>query len=281
MAQRTFQECGKDGRSVLGMLTVQVERDPKTGATAVKSVAPMPTPVSGPPATTVFDDGRKSIHAVGGSDCNPSTEELGQILSVVDGVGMQVMLGEATVTSNESEPRTAEANGVPVKGIQVPVNQPVSGENCVQLDSPKRLNCEEKMTTEVSGVSTRFEEDANVMVVRDTAGKEVTMEDRDLEQSPVTLMFLGYTDSTTAQEKPDMLVAERVIIAEDGEECSVADKEAAKEGESEMYPDIPLKENDQTSQIQEDNANQESSSPTVEERKGPSKPKTCQCCSVM
>ncbi|XP_077414514.1 uncharacterized protein LOC144044156 [Vanacampus margaritifer] len=283
MAQRTFQECGKDGRSVLGMLTVQVERDPKTGATVVKSVAPKPTPASGPPATTVFDDGRKSIHAVGGSDCHPSTEELEQILSVVDGVGMQVMLDEVTITSNEAEPElvNAEANGVPVKKIQALVNQSVSGENCMQLDSPRRPNFEEKMTTEVNGASVRFEEDSNVMVVRDTAGKEVTMEDCDLEESPVTLVFLGYTDSTTAQEEPDMLVAERVIITEDGEECSMADKKAGKESESEMYPDIPLKGNDQRAQVQEDKANQESSSPTVEEQKGPLKRKTCQCCSVM
>ncbi|XP_061160000.1 paralemmin-1-like [Syngnathus typhle] len=269
MAQRTFQESGEDGRSVLGMLTVQVERDPKTGATVVKSVSPMSTPASGPLASAVFDDGRKSIHAVGGSGCNPSTEELGQILSIVDGVGMQVMLDEVTVTN-------AEANGIPVKQIQVPVNQE-SKEKRVKFDSPQRP--EDKMTTDVSRPSMTFEENPNVMVVSDATGNEVTMEDCDLEESPVTLVFLGYTDSTTTQENPDMLIAERVIIAEDGEEHSVADKETGKENE--MYQDVPLKGKDQRSQIQEDNATKESSSPNVEGRKGPSKHKSCQCCSVM
>ncbi|XP_019749018.1 paralemmin-2-like [Hippocampus comes] len=280
MAQRQFQESGKDGRSVLGMLTVQVERDPKTGATVVKSVAPTSTPDSRPPASAVFDDGRKSIHAVGGSGCNPSTEELGQILSAVDGVGMQVMLDEVTVTLDEAA--DAGASGGPFKQIQAPVNQSAAKENRMRLESPGRPNSEDKMTREVSRLSVRGEEDANATVVRDTAGKEVTMEDHVLEESPITLLFLGYADSTTAQENPDMLVAERVMIADDGEEPRVADREAGEKSESEMDQGIPQKGKDQTSQVREDHANQEPSCPpTVEERKGPSKHKTCHCCSVM
>ncbi|TMS15525.1 Palmdelphin [Larimichthys crocea] len=62
MAQRMFHESGQDGRSVLGTVAVQVERDPKTGATVVRSVAPVSAPAGAPMATTVFDDGRKSIH---------------------------------------------------------------------------------------------------------------------------------------------------------------------------------------------------------------------------
>ncbi|XP_061555964.1 uncharacterized protein LOC133414548 [Phycodurus eques] len=283
MAQRMLQESEKDGRSVLGMLTVQVERDPKTGATVGKSVAPMSTPASGTMAITVFDDSRKSIRAVDGSGYHPSPEELAKILSVIDGVGMQVMLDEVTVTPNEAEPQlvNTEVNRVPVKEMKAHVNQPGSKENYMPLNSHTSPNSEAQLTTEVTSSSMRLEEDANVMVVRDTAGKEVTMEDRDLEESPITLVFLGYTDSTNTQEDSNMLTAERVIITEDGEEHSATDQEVGKESQSEMYQDIPLKEKDQTSQVQEDHANKESSSPAVEERKGPSKHKTCQCCSVM
>lgn len=262
------------------MLTVQVERDPKTGATVVKSVAPTSTPDSRPPASAVFDDGRKSIHAVGGSGCHPSTEELGQILSAVDGVGMQVMLDEVTLTLKEADPKTAdaEASRGPFKQIQAPVNQSAAKENRMRLENPGRPNSEDKMTTEVSRLSVRGEEDANATVVRDTAGKEVTVEDRVLEESPITLLFLGYADSTTARENPDMLIAERVMIADDGEESCVANPD---ESGCEMDQGIPQKGKDQTSQVQEDHAHKEPPRPTVEERKGPSKHKTCHCCSVM
>ncbi|KAG7216125.1 hypothetical protein INR49_021806 [Caranx melampygus] len=60
----------------------------------------MSTPADAPNITTVFDDGRKSIHAVGGTGCQPSSEELGQILSVIDGVGMTALLDEVTVVPN-------------------------------------------------------------------------------------------------------------------------------------------------------------------------------------
>ncbi|XP_051904791.1 paralemmin-2-like [Hippocampus zosterae] len=261
MAQRQVQESGKDGRSVLGMLTVQVERDPKTGASVVKSVAPASAPDSRPPASAIFDG-------------DPSTEELGQIFSAADGVGMRAMLDEVTVTLNEADPETAdaEAGGGPFKPIQAPVNRSAAKEN------PGRPESEDKMTREVSRLSARGEERANATVVRDAAGKEVTVEDRVLEQSPITLVFLGYADSTAAQETPDMLIAERVLIADDGEEPRVANPE---ESESEMDRGAPQMGKDQTSQVQEDHAHREASSATVEERKGPSKRKTCHCCSVM
>uniref|UniRef100_A0A672GH39 Paralemmin n=1 Tax=Salarias fasciatus TaxID=181472 RepID=A0A672GH39_SALFA len=90
---------------------VQVERDPKTGATVVRSVAPVSAPAGGPNATTVFDDGRKSIHALGGSAAQPSTEELGQILSAIDGVGMKVLLEEVAVTPNKAEAKSEDERG--------------------------------------------------------------------------------------------------------------------------------------------------------------------------
>ncbi|XP_077590436.1 uncharacterized protein LOC144208454 isoform X1 [Stigmatopora nigra] len=280
MAQRMFQESGKDGRSVLGMLTVQVERDPKTGAAVVKSIAPMSKPVSESLATTVFDDGRRSIHAVSELGLRPSTEELGQILNIVDDVGMQVMLDEVTVTPNVTGLQLdhAEADSVPVKKIQASVNPSMSKENHLPLQSPRAPNSDANLTKEVSSANMRFENDTNIMVVSDTSGKEVTMVDQDLKESPVTLMFLGYTDSTTTQEDPNMLTAERVIISQDGEEHSVADQEVGKESPSDMQCNISLEKNVQTPP---ENADKKSSSPAIEDGKSPSKHKTCQCCSVM
>ncbi|XP_054615628.1 paralemmin-2-like isoform X2 [Dunckerocampus dactyliophorus] len=272
---------------VLGMVAVQVEKDPKTGATVVRSVAPMSTETSAPPATTVFDDGRKSIHAVAGSGCQPSTEELGQILSVVDGVGMRVVLDEVPVTPNEAEYKMvhAEANRIPFGGMQCFPAQGMSKKNYMQFDSSRSPNSDAKLGIEVTCESMGAE-DVNTMVVRDATGKEVNMEDRNLEENPVTLVFLGYTNST--QEMQDMLTAERVIITEDGDEHmlgpqstlhSGTDQEVGTEGE--MQQNIPLKENDQTAQAQEDNADKESSSTHAKEEKSQSKRKTCQCCSVM
>uniref|UniRef100_A0A665VYX5 Uncharacterized protein n=1 Tax=Echeneis naucrates TaxID=173247 RepID=A0A665VYX5_ECHNA len=212
--------------SVLGMLAVQVERDPKTGATVVTSVAPMATPADHPNATTVFDDGRKSIHAVGGTGCQPSTEELGQILSAIDGVGMKALIEHCAVRHEEDK-----------------------------------------------------QEERRVTALRDIEGAVETIEDQQLEEGPVTLLFLGYADATTSlgesqEDGEGMLTVERVIITEDGEEhvigpdTSALCKEAAQEARKE-------------SQAEGDKEQHNSSPPTRASGEESSKHKTCQCCSVM
>ncbi|KAL2101076.1 hypothetical protein ACEWY4_002837 [Coilia grayii] len=95
---RPIQNGGED-RSVLGMLEVRVEKDLRTGATVIKSVAPL-LAVDTPPDGTasermVFDDGRKSIRAVSASPseaAQPSAEELGQVLHTLAEVGVPVLL---------------------------------------------------------------------------------------------------------------------------------------------------------------------------------------------
>ncbi|XP_061741531.1 paralemmin-1-like [Nerophis ophidion] len=254
MAQMTLHQSGQDGRSVLGMVAVQVERDPKTGTTVVRSVAPVSTEIGAPLAETVFDDGRKSIHAVAGPGCPPSTEELGQILSAVDGVGMKVMLDEVTVT-----PKKAESQRIPADAHRTPVGE---------------TQCVISKDRESTGT-----EDVNATVVPDPTVKELNMEDRDLEESPITLVFLGYTSES--QQEPDMLTAERVLITEDGDEQILgqqSEQEAVKG--SNMRQNIPPKEKDPTARVQEDNG-EESSPINTKEGKAPSKRKTCQCCSVM
>lgn len=224
------------------MLSVQVERDPKTGATVVRSVAPVSSPSGAPAATTIFDDGRRSIHAVGGAGDQPSSEELGQILSAIDGVGMKVLLDQATPTQAQEEAARAEP--------------------------PVKTGC---APGEIRGGEQKVG-NGNTMVVQDMDGKEVSITDRNMEDGPVTLLFLGYDDGASNQEDDQggcggMLTAERVIITEDGE--VIAPEETQEEDppsstpqpDSELNPDRPKP-------------------PSAEHRVAPKRNK-CQCCSVM
>ncbi|XP_068593139.1 paralemmin-1-like isoform X2 [Cebidichthys violaceus] len=293
MAQRTFHESGQEGRSVLGMLAVQVERDPKTGATVVRSVAPVSSPAGAPTATTVFDDGRKSIHAVGGSGSQPSTEELGQILSFVDGVGMKVLLDEVALTPNqeEMEMERVDASRAP-KGqvVSFSTRRLVSKEDDTQLDSSRSDDLEAEPGIEECSASMGQEEDnkedGSIMAVRDIAGEVGNVEDLRLEEGPVTLVFLGYTDGDQGGGQEDhegMLTAERVIITEEGEEHVLGPETSAspQEGkESRLFHDVPLDGTGAGVEVQGQNGDdgrQNSSSPS----KATSKRKTCRCCSVM
>ncbi|XP_064170225.1 retinitis pigmentosa 1-like 1 protein [Anguilla rostrata] len=113
---------GQEGRSVLGVVELQVERDLKTGATVILSVAPVAPGQTGAPGETVFDDGCRSVQAVGGVGATPSPEELGQILDVLKGAGLQALLGETQLIPNGREEREeqevqdtrAEENGLEV-----------------------------------------------------------------------------------------------------------------------------------------------------------------------
>lgn len=142
-----------------------------------------------------------------------------------------------------------------------------------------------------------------MMVAGDMAGRVDNIEDQRLEEGPVTLVFLGYTDDTTSEgmclgqeEHEGMLTAERVIITEDGEELAiepqatqatldnVADQEEKKESKEEAFQDVPLDGNGAGVKVQGDkgdNGLHKSSSPSIAEVEGTPKRKTCQCCSVM
>ncbi|TKS92446.1 hypothetical protein D9C73_025352 [Collichthys lucidus] len=302
MAQRMFHESGQDGRSVLGTVAVQVERDPKTGATVVRSVAPVSAPAGAPMATTVFDDGRKSIHAVGGVGGQPSTEELGQILSVIDGVGMKVLLDEVTISPNRAETKieNADANRAPEgKVLSFSTHHAMSEEGSTQLDISRSYDMKAELGIEDCAASMGNkddkQEDRSTLVLRDVAGEVVNVEDPSLEDGPVTLVFLGYADSTDDQgqdqEDQGMLTVERVIITDDGEELVVgpetsASPQAEKESQDqEVFQDVPL-EGDGAAGVKAqpeegDKGLHNSSLPTIGEGGGTSKRKTCKCCSVM
>ncbi|XP_070836748.1 paralemmin-1-like [Chaetodon trifascialis] len=302
MAQRMLHESGQDGRSVLGTLAVQVERDPRTGATVIRSVAPLSTPAGAPMTTAVFDDGRKSIHAVGGVGGQPSTEELGQILSVIDGVGMKVLLDEVTVTPNKAETKTedADASRAPEgKVLSFSTHHSISEEDNKQFDSSRSHDLETELGIEDCAVSMGKEEDKKedrgITVVRDIAGEVGNVKDQSLEEGPVTLLFLGYTDSTTEQghgedEDEGMLTVERVMITEDGEELVLgpeasASPQTGKESQDQVFQDIPLEGNVEAGvKVQGEEGDKglhNSSLPSAAEGGSTSKRKTCQCCSVM
>ncbi|XP_047183843.1 paralemmin-2-like isoform X1 [Scophthalmus maximus] len=301
MEKRMFHESGQEGRSVLGMLAVQVERDPKTGATVVRSVAPVSTPAGAARDNTVFDDGRKSIHTVGGSGGQPSTEELGQILSVIDGVGMEALLDEVTVMPIEAN--NVEASGPLKENLSLSTHQATSNGKNILLDSSRRYDLEAELSIEDNAVSVGNEKDkkdnTSIMVVRDMVVDNVEVQR--LEEGPVTLLFLGYTDATpdpgSGQEGDEgMITVERVIITEDGEEYVVGpetsasppstsnkepEQEAGKESQ-EVFQDIPLDGARVKVQDEEgDKGLHKSSSPSVAAAEGTSQHKTCQCCSVM
>ncbi|XP_023129233.2 paralemmin-2-like [Amphiprion ocellaris] len=301
MAQRMFHESGEDGRSVLGMLAVQVERDPKTGATVVRSVSPVSAPAGVPKAITVFDDGRKSIHAIGGPAGQPSPEELGQILNVIDGVGMKVLLEEVTVVPNAEEIRSDAVEDNSDAEEKAPsfadMSEEDDGDN-EQSDSSISDHEEAELTIEKCTLEEGNTDEETLMVVQTNAERVDHIEDERLEKGPVTLMFLGYTDATTGQEDQEgEITVERVIITEDGEEHvigpetsaplqspldQVEEQDAGKEDE--VLQDIPLDENGAGVKVQAEEGDAKldiSPSPSKTEGDDTPKRKTCQCCSVM
>ncbi|XP_041833131.1 uncharacterized protein LOC121634518 [Melanotaenia boesemani] len=278
MAHMMFQDSGQEGRSVLGMLEVQVDRDPKTGATIVRSVAPVSTPADAPKATTVFDDGRKSIHTVGGLEGQPSSDELSQILSAIDGVGMKVLLDEVTVTPNNAGMKTEETSSYPEEKFLPLTAYNVTSVNNIQSNSSGSSYMKAEVKTETCAVRVGNTDDKTMMVVRDAAEKGDNM-----EENPVTLLFLGYTDdaSSSQEENEGMLTVERVLITEDGEEHVLGAEMSAS-------PQSPL------TQGAEPENGEESKDKTLipvdgnearvkdEIEKGDKgKCKACHCCSVM
>ncbi|KAK7940172.1 hypothetical protein WMY93_003498 [Mugilogobius chulae] len=295
MAQRMYHESGQDGRSVLGMLAVQVEKDPKTGATIVRSV----TPVSGGPGaqttSTIFDDGRKSIHAVGNSTAQPSSEELGQILKVIDGVGMTALLDDVSITPTRETAKVQDTKRGQGKGIYS--NQPLSSVSNAKDPYSKEKSRIENVPKTIAATEVRQK-----TLVTDSSHKVEATESEMLCEGPVTLMFMGYTDGRTdgeasgAEEPQGMLTAERVIITDDGEELMIGQdsaapahkptddkagqKKAPKEVKS-VFQDVPLEgKSEEGPKTEEDGENGQQTSESLEGQEKP-KRKSCQCCTVM
>lgn len=269
-----------------------MERDPKTGVTVVRSVAPVATPPGGTPmAATVFDDGRKSIHAVGGAGVQPSSEELGQILSVIDGVGMKVLLDEVAVTPNKAEIKIEgpDDNRAPKgTGLSLSTRYDVSEEDNAQLHSSASYSLEAE-----AGIEDKedIKEDRGVIMVGDIAEEIGNVGDRSLEENPVTLVFLGYADSTNEQghdqDEQGVIKVERVMITDEGVEHVIGDEAPAApqaEKESQVFQDVPLEGNGEAVdgvKAQVDGGQEGTHNSSPQEKGDASKRKTCQCCSVM
>ncbi|XP_054892073.1 paralemmin-1-like [Poeciliopsis prolifica] len=290
MAQRMPHDAaGQDGRSVLGMLAVQVERDPRTGATVIKSVAPISSPPAAPTSTTIFDDGRKSIHTVGGSVDEPSTEELGEILTIIDDVGMTVLLDDVAATPNKTEITTGNGERNKSQGHVLNFITPngTSKEDYAQLDNSGYKREVERMK---ECTSVRIPDKETKIVTKDITEILENMEGQSLEEDPVTLVFLGYTDASPEEDHNDedyegMLTAERVIITEYGEEHVVepgaaaslqspsatkGEQETQKKTQDTTLQDVPLNDDDAEPQTQREDG--------VE---NDGRRKKCRCCSVM
>ncbi|KAM4716962.1 uncharacterized protein FYW61_017189 isoform 1-T4 [Anableps anableps] len=286
MAQRiSHEDGGQDGRSVLGMLAIQVERDPKTGVTIVKSVAPISSPTGAPTSTTIFDDGRKSIHTIGSLVGEPSTEELGEILTVINDVGMTVLLDEVAVTPNKTEMTTGNVESNKNQEDNIPNG--TTNEDHTQIYSSGYKQEAEKIK---QCVSVRTPDHKTKIVTKDTTETQENTEGQSLEEDPVTLVFLGYTDATPEEDRNDedyegMLTAERVIITEDGEEHVVEpgtstslqspsankrEQETDKNTRDTTLQDVSLNDNEAEPETQRENS--------VE---NVGRQKKCQCCSVM
>lgn len=285
--------------TVLGTLAVQIERDPKTGNTIVTSVTPVSTADGAPTTTTLFDDGRKSIHAVGAQGNQPSTEELGQILSVIDGIGMEMVLDNVTVSPSRAEAKQEQWGSKRVtesKGLHVTNYITSSGEGSKQVDS---YNSDTKMLKASCASSTDNKadkkEDRSIVTLEDIARETGHAQVQSLEHDPVTLVFMGYRDSISGKGHKDdvdegMLTAERVMITDDGEEYVLGQEtlpKTEKEARTPVPPDNgPEKNGAAHVKVQEEEdvkAPSESASTKIEKQRpdGTFKCKKCQCCVVM
>ncbi|KAG5832842.1 hypothetical protein ANANG_G00295490 [Anguilla anguilla] len=199
---------GQEGRSVLGVVELQVERDLKTGATVILSVAPVAPGQTGAPGETVFDDGCRSVQAVGGVGATPSPEELGQILDVLKGAGLQALLGETQLIPNGREEREE-------RGEEQEVQDTRAEENGLEVDTDAGGNIthsalQQEVMYHTSGPPEKWE------------GHQLGGEGQDTEAEgsgdPVTMTTEAEGGRARGGGYGEIIHAERVIITDEGDE---------------------------------------------------------------
>ncbi|XP_048870108.1 LOW QUALITY PROTEIN: paralemmin-3 [Brienomyrus brachyistius] len=197
--QRTAVQNGQEDRAVLGVVEVQVEKDLRTGATVIKSVAPVDPGEAVCSGEKVFDDGSKSVHTtVGAAGSQPSPEELGLILNALGGVGAPV---EAKVIVNGRKEGGEEACSLPL---------------------------EENGSDVAHGAASQLAPSEETARVKGTPKNELPGAEG--EEGVITMTFLGYTETEPGQglngeDMGEIIRAERVIIMDDGEEQADVEKE--------------------------------------------------------
>lgn len=271
---------------------MQIERDPKTGNTTITSVTPVSTADGAPTTTTLFDDGRKSIHAVGAHGNQPSTEELGQILSMIDGIGMEMVLDNVSVLPNrpEGSNRAADSKGLHVASLMsssAGPSQQVASCTSYQFDSEVSRSSRASAT---DNKAEKTQADRSIVTLEDIARETGQAQVQSLERDPVTLVFMGYRDSVSDRGRGDeveggMLTAERVMITDDGEEY-VLGQEALANAQKDANAPVSEENGAARAEVQGGDAAKvpsESASPR-KEKPGPggsSRCRKCQCCVVM
>ncbi|XP_037400489.1 paralemmin-2-like isoform X2 [Pygocentrus nattereri] len=188
-------------RSVLGVLEIQVERDPKTGATTIKSMAPLSSAALDATGQAVFDDGRRTVHAVGELEGSQHSEaELSQILNAISDVGMQTILDGVAITCNKEQEEQKEKKaqtGEP----EFEQSSEDAGEPTDLIHDPLQ---QEKQQHCSSAVSKLEEEEGGLNERRDVVAEE----ERD-KGKVQTGSGLGYED------EGGLLKVEQIFIASD------------------------------------------------------------------
>lgn len=224
---------GQLERSGLEVMEIQVERDPKTGATTIKSMAPELAPVPVPAAAldptgeAVFDDGRGTVQAVGNTEnIQHSEKELTQIPNAITEVGMKTGLdGDVRIICDEEledEKEIKEETRDPDVETGDPEVVEHSTEDLQKTTDPTHDSQQQDKTPEkeVEPEDVR----GNDMDVREAKVQQEEEGDEEWEMvncrpeeglDPMVLSFLGFTQ-VQAEDQGAVLKAEQVLIG--GEE---------------------------------------------------------------
>lgn len=209
-----------------------MERDPKTGATTIKSMAPLSAAAVEAAGEAVFDDGRRTVHAIRGVEGSPHLEEeLSQILNAISEVVMQTILdGVAQEQENqkekaavpEVEPTSESADGSPDL-----THETLQEEKAPEKEDHGSLAVSKTEKQEPRPNERPHIEDKEEVVEEKERERKVTLEEDDWEMvncrpeeglDPVVLTFLGFTQVQTDsglgyEDDGAVLKVEQVIIA--------------------------------------------------------------------
>ncbi|XP_015204606.2 paralemmin-3 [Lepisosteus oculatus] len=251
-------ENGQATRTVVSTVQVTLEKDLRTGVSTVQSVVPMATGDVQVRGQTLFDDGRKTVHAVGEAiSAQPDPEEVGLVLSAVAGKagmpeGLEASRTESTVIHN---------GGKDMQGKQkpeVPFLEEGSKEGSQSLHSsqnPQKVDVEGEPKTNGSVSATEVSGDENPEPSPATRAQENAPAERPGGQVPqgtaeitdqtgqgaITLTFLGFTEASPEEDFEEaagtVIRAERVIITDEGDELSMdSEEERLKVSKSDELP---------------------------------------------
>ncbi|KAI4893926.1 hypothetical protein NFI96_024849 [Prochilodus magdalenae] len=220
------------GRRVLGVLEIQVERDPKTGATTIKSMAPLSAAALDTAGQAVFDDGRRTVHAVGEAEgSHHSEEELSQILNNISEVGMQTILDGVTITCKEEQiaqeekraetgqpenEQSSEGAGEPTDLAYSTLHEEIEVQGSLAVSKTELEEGGLDERRDVADEKEQNEGEGKVEVAEDEWEMVTCRPEEGLD--PVVLTFLGFTQIQTGsglgyEDEGGLMKVEQVFIA--------------------------------------------------------------------